>query len=313
MRLTDMVMSFPALIIILAVVPDPGPVASSTSCSSSACSDGRRWRASSAASSCRCASASSRSPRAGSVPAIGGSSTGTSCPTSRARSIVARQLRHGGRDHHGGRASQFLGLGVQPPEPSWGQMLNSAIDVGTIVEKPWIWIAPAVGDRDHRARDQLHRRRPARRARSARLGQPALTMATTTSDDDPAGAGCRDARPSGRRRLALRVEDLVVRFRTHDATVYAVNGVSFELAARRDARPRRRVRAAARASRSLALTRLLPRPAGRIERGTVIFDGRDLLDPDRGGAASRPRRRDRDGLPGPAHQPEPGADDRERS
>jgi peptide/nickel transport system permease protein len=37
----------------------------------------------------------------------------------------------------------FLGLGVQPPEPSWGQMLNSAIDVGTIVEKPWVWLAPA--------------------------------------------------------------------------------------------------------------------------------------------------------------------------
>jgi peptide/nickel transport system permease protein len=38
----------------------------------------------------------------------------------------------------------FLGLGVQPPEPSWGQMLNNAIDVGTILEKPWLWIAPAV-------------------------------------------------------------------------------------------------------------------------------------------------------------------------
>jgi peptide/nickel transport system permease protein len=38
----------------------------------------------------------------------------------------------------------FLGLGVQPPEPSWGQMLNSAIDVGTILLKPWIWLGPAV-------------------------------------------------------------------------------------------------------------------------------------------------------------------------
>jgi peptide/nickel transport system permease protein len=38
----------------------------------------------------------------------------------------------------------FLGLGVQPPEPSWGQMLNNAIDVGTILEKPWLWIAPAL-------------------------------------------------------------------------------------------------------------------------------------------------------------------------
>ena len=38
----------------------------------------------------------------------------------------------------------FLGLGVQPPEPSWGQMLNTAIDVGTILEKPWLWIVPAL-------------------------------------------------------------------------------------------------------------------------------------------------------------------------
>jgi peptide/nickel transport system permease protein len=37
----------------------------------------------------------------------------------------------------------FLGLGVQPPDPSWGQMLNNAIDVGTILQKPWLWLAPA--------------------------------------------------------------------------------------------------------------------------------------------------------------------------
>jgi peptide/nickel transport system permease protein len=37
----------------------------------------------------------------------------------------------------------FLGLGVQPPDTSWGQLLNNAIDVGTILQKPWLWIAPA--------------------------------------------------------------------------------------------------------------------------------------------------------------------------
>ena len=37
----------------------------------------------------------------------------------------------------------FLGLGVQPPDTSWGQLLNNAIDVGTILEKPWLWITPA--------------------------------------------------------------------------------------------------------------------------------------------------------------------------
>jgi peptide/nickel transport system permease protein len=38
----------------------------------------------------------------------------------------------------------FLGLGVQPPDTSWGQLLNTAIDVGTVLEKPWLWITPAV-------------------------------------------------------------------------------------------------------------------------------------------------------------------------
>ena len=42
----------------------------------------------------------------------------------------------------------FLGLGVRPPEASWGQMLNAAIDVGTIIEKPWIWIEPAIAIAD---------------------------------------------------------------------------------------------------------------------------------------------------------------------
>jgi peptide/nickel transport system permease protein len=38
----------------------------------------------------------------------------------------------------------FLGLGVRPPDPSWGQMLNQAIDVGTIIEKPWVWLEPGI-------------------------------------------------------------------------------------------------------------------------------------------------------------------------
>jgi oligopeptide/dipeptide ABC transporter ATP-binding protein len=74
----------------------------------------------------------------------------------------------------------------------------------------------------------------------------------------------------------LRVDDLVVRFHTHDATIYAVNGVSFEL---RAAETLGLVgeSGCGKSVTSLALTRLLPRPAGRIERGTVTFGGRDLL------------------------------------
>jgi peptide/nickel transport system permease protein len=38
----------------------------------------------------------------------------------------------------------LLGLGVQPPDFSWGQMLAQALDVGTLLTFPWMWIPPAI-------------------------------------------------------------------------------------------------------------------------------------------------------------------------
>lgn len=38
----------------------------------------------------------------------------------------------------------FLGLGVQPPEPSWGNMINAALDISVLIALPWLWIPPAV-------------------------------------------------------------------------------------------------------------------------------------------------------------------------
>ena len=38
----------------------------------------------------------------------------------------------------------FLGLGVQPPTASWGNMLNAA-QSGTVLQKmPWLWVPPGV-------------------------------------------------------------------------------------------------------------------------------------------------------------------------
>jgi oligopeptide/dipeptide ABC transporter ATP-binding protein len=98
------------------------------------------------------------------------------------------------------------------------------------------------------------------------------------------GANARTDARSARSRLdsvapgepLLRVEDLVVRFATHEATVYAVNGVSFELQAG-ETLGLVGESGCGKSVTSLALTRLLPRPAGRIERGRVMFAGRDLL------------------------------------
>jgi oligopeptide transport system ATP-binding protein len=74
----------------------------------------------------------------------------------------------------------------------------------------------------------------------------------------------------------LSVDGLVVRFRTQDSTVHAVNGVSFEL----DEGETLGIvgeSGCGKSVTSLALMRLLPKPAGRVEGGDVSFDGIDLL------------------------------------
>jgi peptide/nickel transport system permease protein len=35
-----------------------------------------------------------------------------------------------------------LGLGIQPPDASWGGELQAATDVGVLTQKPWLWMAP---------------------------------------------------------------------------------------------------------------------------------------------------------------------------
>ncbi len=74
----------------------------------------------------------------------------------------------------------------------------------------------------------------------------------------------------------LSVRDLVVRFRTEEATIYAVNGVSFDLE-RGETMGLVGESGCGKSVTSLALTRLLPVPAATIEGGEVEFDGRSLL------------------------------------
>jgi peptide/nickel transport system permease protein len=38
----------------------------------------------------------------------------------------------------------FLGLGVPPPEPSWGQMLTEAQKLSILDSMPWLWIPPGL-------------------------------------------------------------------------------------------------------------------------------------------------------------------------
>ena len=74
----------------------------------------------------------------------------------------------------------------------------------------------------------------------------------------------------------LSVRDLVVEFRTHDGTVHAVNGVSFDL----DEGETLGLVGESGCGKSvtnLAVMRLLPQPAGRIVSGKVLFEEEDLV------------------------------------
>jgi ABC-type dipeptide/oligopeptide/nickel transport system ATPase component len=76
--------------------------------------------------------------------------------------------------------------------------------------------------------------------------------------------------------MLLSVQDLVVRFRTEDGTVYAVNGVSFDL----DASETLGIvgeSGCGKSVTSLAITGLLPRGQASIPGGHILFDGVDLV------------------------------------
>jgi len=38
----------------------------------------------------------------------------------------------------------FLGLGVQPPNATWGQMLNQATNITILANRPWLWVPPGL-------------------------------------------------------------------------------------------------------------------------------------------------------------------------
>lgn len=44
----------------------------------------------------------------------------------------------------GEAALSFLGLGVQPPQASWGNMLNDAQNLTLIRTMPWLWLPPGI-------------------------------------------------------------------------------------------------------------------------------------------------------------------------
>jgi oligopeptide/dipeptide ABC transporter ATP-binding protein len=74
----------------------------------------------------------------------------------------------------------------------------------------------------------------------------------------------------------LSITDLVVRFRTQEGLIHAVNGVTFDLEAG-ETLGLVGESGCGKSVTSLALIGLLPKPAGRIEGGRALFDGLDLV------------------------------------
>jgi len=74
----------------------------------------------------------------------------------------------------------------------------------------------------------------------------------------------------------LSVRDLAVTFGSGDRTVHAVNGISYDLV-RGETLGVVGESGSGKSVSSLALMRLLPKPAARITSGEVIFDGEEIL------------------------------------
>src|SRR5512139_4030682 len=78
------------------------------------------------------------------------------------------------------------------------------------------------------------------------------------------------------RSTLLKVEDLVTRFYTPEGVVHAVNGVSFELA-EGETLGVVGESGCGKSVTMLSVLQLIPRPPGKIENGTAMFHGNDLL------------------------------------
>src|SRR5919202_3667254 len=74
----------------------------------------------------------------------------------------------------------------------------------------------------------------------------------------------------------LEVRDLKTQFFTRDGVVHAVDGVTFELAAG-ETLGLVGESGCGKSVTALSLMRLIPQPPGRIVKGSIVFDGQDVL------------------------------------
>ncbi len=184
-------------------------------------------------------------------------------------------------------ALSFLGLGAQPPAPSWGSMLQEAYNTGLFTHS-WSMVAPGaaiasavlafntVGDGLTAA---LGVTRPSRRRRHGvgRLGRGGPRLGLTTVERQPRKPGPQEALPLGSDPTAcLAVEDLTVKVAAGGDLVAVVEDVGFSVG-EGEIVGLVGESGSGKSVTSLALMRLLASPPFVVSRGSVRLAGRDLL------------------------------------
>ena len=165
-------------------------------------------------------------------------------PNIRSPLIVAASLAFGGALLAEAGLS-FLGLSVQPPEASWGSMLRHAYDVA-LFSYPWQLLFPgaaialtilAFNTLGDAFRDVLSPSTPQRRRRRDRTSRRGTRKARRGLTEVVAPASRSVAAPHVASGL-LVVDGLTVQFGDGNAATTAVDDVSFDVRARGGARDR---------------------------------------------------------------------------
>jgi peptide/nickel transport system permease protein len=168
----------------------------------------------------------------------------------------------------------FLGVGVQPPQTSWGRMLTDAYQ-HSIFSHPWHLVYPGVaiavtvlafnvlgdGVRDAFGIDTVRRKRKG----TAGITRVALEATASAS----AGAAVPED-------ALLVIDGLTVEFETEQGVHRVVEDISFFV------RPGEILglvgeSGSGKTVSSLSILRLIASPPGRIVGGSIRFDGKDLL------------------------------------
>ncbi|MFI5046210.1 MAG: dipeptide/oligopeptide/nickel ABC transporter permease/ATP-binding protein [Acidimicrobiia bacterium] len=173
----------------------------------------------------------------------------------------------------------YLGLGQRPPTAEWGSMLRTAYDYA-LYQASWQLLVPGlaiaitilaftvVGEG---LRDALSEGRAARARRTHRRGLTTVERAAT------AGPPTRAMPASGYGEALLSIEHLSVEFDTERGPARVVEDVSLAIF------PGETLglvgeSGSGKTVTSLSVMRLVPSPPGRIVEGSIRFENQDLLD-----------------------------------